>query len=117
MEVSQALWLSAGRVEGFLAAAALWAVSNACLGATPAAYAADVMPQDISGLALGIYRCAGDIGTACPCFSHNPMPCNALWLCDAFTVKMLRIRCIQIWASLLVHNVYGSIFCASSKWY
>ena len=49
-------------MEGFLTAAALWAVSNACIGATPAAYAADVLPQNISGLALGIYRCAGDIG-------------------------------------------------------
>lgn len=58
-------WWRAGRVEGFLAATALWAVSNACIGATPAAYAADVMPQDISGLALGIYRCAGDLGEAC----------------------------------------------------
>ena len=51
-----------GRIEGFLAAAAIWAVSNACIGATPAAYAADVMPKNVSGLGLGIYRCAGDIG-------------------------------------------------------
>lgn len=54
---------AAGRVEGFLIASALWAVSNACIGATPAAYAADVMPQNVSGLGLGIYRCAGDLGT------------------------------------------------------
>ncbi|KAK9866843.1 hypothetical protein WJX84_004388 [Apatococcus fuscideae] len=46
----------------FLAAAVLYACSNACIGATPAAYAADVMPSNISGFALGIYRCAGDIG-------------------------------------------------------
>ena len=52
----------AGRIEGFLAAAAIWAVSNACIGATPAAYAADVMPKNVSGLGLGIYRCAGDMG-------------------------------------------------------
>lgn len=51
-----------GRMEGFLAAAGIWAVSNACIGATPAAYAADVMPQNVSGLGLGIYRCAGDMG-------------------------------------------------------
>lgn len=52
----------AGWVEGFLLAAVVYAVSNACIGATPAAYAADVMPDDVSGLGLGIYRCAGDLG-------------------------------------------------------
>ena len=49
----------------------VYAVANACIGATPAAYAADVMPQSVSGFGLGIYRCAGDIGAhpSCPCFS------------------------------------------------
>ena len=54
-------------MEGFLIATAVYAVSNACLGATPAAYAADVMPQDVSGLGLGIYRCAGDMGGSLSC--------------------------------------------------
>lgn len=49
-------------MEGFLIAAGIWAVSNACIGATPAAYAADVMPKSASGLGLGIYRSAGDLG-------------------------------------------------------
>ena len=40
----------------------LYAAASACIGATPAAYAADVMPQSVSGFGLGIYRCAGDIG-------------------------------------------------------
>ncbi len=46
----------------FTAAMMMYAAANACIGATPAAYAADVMPQSISGFGLGIYRCAGDIG-------------------------------------------------------
>lgn len=79
-----ALQLLAGRVEGFLAAAGLWAVSNACIGATPAAYAADVMPQDISGLALGIYRCAGDIG-ASPIFAQSAVPSSSLHLMTTFS--------------------------------
>ncbi len=40
----------------------IYAAANACIGATPAAYAADVMPSAVSGFGLGIYRCAGDIG-------------------------------------------------------
>lgn len=46
----------------FTAAIMMYAAANACIGATPAAYAADVMPQSVSGFGLGIYRCAGDIG-------------------------------------------------------
>ena len=46
----------------FTAAMMMYAAANACIGATPAAYAADVMPQSVSGFGLGIYRCAGDIG-------------------------------------------------------
>jgi hypothetical protein len=52
----------AGRQDVFIAAMMVYAVANACIGATPAAYAADVMPQSVSGFGLGIYRCAGDIG-------------------------------------------------------
>lgn len=40
----------------------IYAAANACIGATPAAYAADVMPSAVSGFGLGIYRCAGDVG-------------------------------------------------------
>ncbi|KAK9830670.1 hypothetical protein WJX74_001706 [Apatococcus lobatus] len=57
-----ALMGATGNPHIFMAAAVLYACSNACIGATPAAYAADVMPSNISGFALGIYRCAGDIG-------------------------------------------------------
>lgn len=40
----------------------VYAVANSCIGATPAAFAADVMPQSVSGFGLGMFRCAGDIG-------------------------------------------------------
>ena len=68
-------YLDAGRPEGFLVAAGLWAVSNACIGATPAAYAADVMPRSASGLGLGIYRSAGDIGMSHSLLQSDVYPC------------------------------------------
>ena len=46
----------------FVLAAAVYAVGTAIIGASPAAYAADVMPKESAGLGLGIYRCAGDLG-------------------------------------------------------
>ena len=46
----------------FTVAMMMYAAASACIGATPAAYAADVMPHSVSGFGLGIYRCAGDIG-------------------------------------------------------
>ena len=52
----------AGGGSGFFACAALYAIGNACIGASPMAYAADVMPADLGGFGLGMYRCAGDLG-------------------------------------------------------
>ena len=43
----------------------VYAVANSFIGATPAAFAADVMPQSVSGFGLGMFRCAGDIGAYC----------------------------------------------------
>ena len=54
---------NAGRPDLFALAAVVYAISNACVGAVPAAYAADIMPSGLGGFGLGIYRCAGDIGT------------------------------------------------------
>lgn len=51
-----------GRQDVFVVAMMVYAVANACIGATPAAYAADVMPESVSGFGLGMFRCAGDIG-------------------------------------------------------
>ncbi len=65
----------AGRTEFFFAAMVVYAAANACIGATPAAYAADVMPSAVSGFGLGIYRCAGDIGAPLPAAAR---PCCAV---------------------------------------
>ena len=62
----------------FVAAMMLYAAANACIGATPAAYAADVMPQSVSGFGLGIYRCAGDIGTDRLVLKHMIVLCELL---------------------------------------
>ena len=45
-----------------MGAAAVYAVGTAIIGASPAAFAADIMPAGAAGLGLGIYRCAGDLG-------------------------------------------------------
>ncbi|KAK9810950.1 hypothetical protein WJX73_000538 [Symbiochloris irregularis] len=62
MAAALMIMANTGCTEAFTAAAVMYAAANACLGATPSAYAADVMPASISGFGLGIYRCAGDLG-------------------------------------------------------
>ena len=72
--------LGAGGSHGFLACAALYALGNACIGASPVAYAADVTPANLGGFGLGMYRCAGDLGTpsnTCSCWL-------CVWPCSAF---------------------------------
>jgi MFS family permease len=46
----------------FLGAALLLAVGTSIMGPAPAAYAADVAPGEVRGLAMGLYRSAGDLG-------------------------------------------------------
>jgi MFS family permease len=46
----------------FLGAALLLAVGTSIMGPAPAAYAADVAPRQVRGLAMGLYRSAGDLG-------------------------------------------------------
>lgn len=46
----------------FLGAALLLAVGTSIMGPAPAAYAADVAPDEVRGLAMGLYRSAGDLG-------------------------------------------------------
>lgn len=52
----------AGGVTWFLIGAAILAVSVAVSGPAPAAFAADEAPEEIRGLALGMFRTTGDIG-------------------------------------------------------
>ncbi len=65
----------------------LYAVANSCIGATPAAFAADVMPQSVSGFGLGMFRCAGDIGARlwpdlqCELCVVCTVLCTAYWVC------------------------------------
>lgn len=46
----------------FLAGAFVHAVGSSLAGPAPAAYAADIAPANLRGLAMGMYRSAGDIG-------------------------------------------------------
>ncbi|MBM4441484.1 MAG: MFS transporter [Candidatus Rokubacteria bacterium] len=46
----------------FLAAAVLMAVATGVAGPAPAAYAADIAPPELRGLAMGLYRSSGDVG-------------------------------------------------------
>lgn len=46
----------------FLGAAVLLAIGTSIAGPAPAAYAADIAPPALRGLAMGLYRSAGDIG-------------------------------------------------------
>lgn len=52
----------AGGVTWFLMGAGVLAVSAAISGPAPAAFAADEAPEEIRGLALGMFRTAGDLG-------------------------------------------------------
>lgn len=51
-----------GNPSVFLGAALLLAVGTSIMGPAPAAYAADVAPREVRGLAMGLYRSAGDLG-------------------------------------------------------
>jgi len=46
----------------FLAGACVHAVGSSLAGPAPAAYTADIAPANLRGLAMGMYRSAGDIG-------------------------------------------------------
>jgi DHA1 family multidrug resistance protein-like MFS transporter len=57
-----ALIARTGSPAVFLGAALLLAVGTSIMGPAPAAYAADVAPREVRGLAMGLYRSAGDLG-------------------------------------------------------
>ena len=52
----------AGDRHGFFMYMALYAFSNACIGANLVACATDVMLENLGGFGLGSYFCAGDLG-------------------------------------------------------
>lgn len=62
--VAGSLFLMAGShtVAMFIGAAMVLGVSNALSGPAPAAYAVDIAPLELRGLAIGLSRSAGDVG-------------------------------------------------------
>jgi MFS family permease len=62
--VAAALLTMAAADDGqtFAAAAVLWAIGTATVGPAPAAFVADIAPADLRGVAMGLYRSAGDAG-------------------------------------------------------
>ena len=57
------LWMSQAEGEaGFLGSAVLLAIGTSIIGPAPAAFAADIAPPDERGMAMGLYRSAGDVG-------------------------------------------------------
>jgi len=56
------LMASAGGTATFVLSAALLAGGSSIAGPAPAAYAADIAPPELRGLAMGLYRTAGDLG-------------------------------------------------------
>ncbi|KAL0017935.1 hypothetical protein WJX77_000283 [Trebouxia sp. C0004] len=90
---------------GLMAVSALYAVGNACIGASPVAYAADVMPANLGGFGLGMYRCAGDLG-----LMLGPMFLG--WVADFSSVRVA----LQVNAVLLVLTmVYFGLVAAETK--
>lgn len=60
--VSLFMLASAHGYPMFLAGALVHAVGSSLAGPAPAAYTADIAPANLRGLAMGMYRSAGDIG-------------------------------------------------------
>jgi DHA1 family multidrug resistance protein-like MFS transporter len=75
------LMATAGDNQTFVAAALLLAIGTATIGPAPAAYVADIAPPDLRGLAMGLYRSAGDAG-----FLLGPIALGAL--ADATSIQV-----------------------------
>jgi MFS family permease len=56
------LYAGANTYSAFLIATAVLALGQGIDGPAPAAYAADIAPEDARGLAMGLYRTSGDFG-------------------------------------------------------
>lgn len=57
-----ALMASIDATLWFVASSVLMAAGNSIAGPAPAAYVADIAPSSLRGLAMGMYRTAGDLG-------------------------------------------------------
>ncbi|MSQ41596.1 MAG: MFS transporter [Dehalococcoidia bacterium] len=60
--VGLALYAGAGTMELFLLASLVFALGSSIAGPAPAAYVADIAPDEARGLAMGVYRTTGDFG-------------------------------------------------------
>lgn len=68
------VWMAgAGGGTHFFAAALLLAAGSALIGPAPAAFVADITPPELRGIAMGMYRTAGDAG-----FFLGPIALGAL---------------------------------------
>lgn len=56
------IYAGAGTYSAFLIATAVLALGQGIDGPAPAAYAADIAPEEARGLAMGLYRTSGDFG-------------------------------------------------------
>lgn len=75
------LMAAANDRQTFAAAAVLLAIGTATIGPAPAAFVADIAPPDLRGLAMGLYRSAGDAG-----FLLGPIALGAL--ADATSISI-----------------------------
>jgi multidrug resistance protein len=62
LTVGLLMYAGANTYSMFIAASAVLALGQGIDGPAPAAYAADIAPEDARGLAMGLYRSSGDVG-------------------------------------------------------
>jgi MFS family permease len=79
----------------FLISAALLAVGSSVMGPAPAAYAADIAPPELRGLAMGLYRSAGDLG-----FVLGPLLLGALADASSVAWGLVANGAFAVFASL-----------------
>jgi MFS transporter, DHA1 family, multidrug resistance protein len=60
--VAMVVFTIADSFAGFMVASIFWATSSGIAGAAPAAYAADVVPRELTASAMGLYRALSDVG-------------------------------------------------------
>ena len=61
----------AGAAPLFWIGVSLYAVGNGVFGPVPAVYAIDVLPPELRGLGVGVFRSAGDFGAQPQCSTSS----------------------------------------------